>query len=186
MAWRNWGDHPLIVTIGVIAGLCGIVALGFTIWDRLPQSGYSPPNPSPTLPLATISPPPPGTSSPIAISPNLRSGKSPDPETPNPRIQATVYIQISEESQRQQADALRRKLNNAGFTAGSNAKEIELKESDSSEALVRYFYKEDLKVAQLAQELMSREVSAKVLLEFLPKYPDKNPPGFIEVWFPVK
>lgn len=31
MGWKNWGDHPVVVTISVLAGLAGIVALGHTV-----------------------------------------------------------------------------------------------------------------------------------------------------------
>jgi hypothetical protein len=30
MTWKNWGDHPIVVTIGVLASLAGIIALGHT------------------------------------------------------------------------------------------------------------------------------------------------------------
>jgi hypothetical protein len=32
MAWKNWGDHPAVVTVGVLAGLAGLITLGFTIF----------------------------------------------------------------------------------------------------------------------------------------------------------
>lgn len=31
MAWKNWGDHPIVVFISVLAGLAGLVALGITL-----------------------------------------------------------------------------------------------------------------------------------------------------------
>lgn len=32
MAWKNWGDHPVVVTVGVLAGLAGLITLGYTIF----------------------------------------------------------------------------------------------------------------------------------------------------------
>jgi hypothetical protein len=34
MTWKNWGDHPIVVTISVISGLCGIAPLGYTVYDH--------------------------------------------------------------------------------------------------------------------------------------------------------
>ena len=31
MSWKNWGDHPLVVIVGVIAGLSGVAGLAYTI-----------------------------------------------------------------------------------------------------------------------------------------------------------
>jgi hypothetical protein len=40
MAWKNWGDHPVIVGITVIASLCGVAAFGYTIYDHMkPEVG---------------------------------------------------------------------------------------------------------------------------------------------------
>lgn len=33
MGWKNWGDHPAVVTVSVLAGLAGIIALGYTIFN---------------------------------------------------------------------------------------------------------------------------------------------------------
>jgi hypothetical protein len=33
MAWKNWGDHPVVVTISVLAGLAGMIALGYTVFS---------------------------------------------------------------------------------------------------------------------------------------------------------
>jgi hypothetical protein len=33
MTWKNWGDHPIVVTINVLAGLAGIIALGYTVFS---------------------------------------------------------------------------------------------------------------------------------------------------------
>lgn len=30
MAWKNWGDHPVVVTVGVLAGLAALVSLAYT------------------------------------------------------------------------------------------------------------------------------------------------------------
>lgn len=38
MSWRNWGDHPIVVTVSFIAGLAGIVTLGYTIHDHSSSS----------------------------------------------------------------------------------------------------------------------------------------------------
>jgi hypothetical protein len=34
MAWKNWGDHPVIIGIGTVAALCSIVALGYAVYDH--------------------------------------------------------------------------------------------------------------------------------------------------------
>ncbi|MGG6266687.1 hypothetical protein ACQ4M3_10540 [Leptolyngbya sp. AN03gr2] len=31
MTWKNWGDHPVVVAVSVLAGLAGMIALGYTI-----------------------------------------------------------------------------------------------------------------------------------------------------------
>lgn len=41
MAWKNWGDHPIVVSIGVLAGLAGLVALGVTLLAE-PQTSQRP------------------------------------------------------------------------------------------------------------------------------------------------
>ena len=33
MTWKNWGDHPIVVTISVLAGLAGMIALGYTVFS---------------------------------------------------------------------------------------------------------------------------------------------------------
>lgn len=33
MTWKNWGDHPVVVTISVLAGLAGLIALGYTVFS---------------------------------------------------------------------------------------------------------------------------------------------------------
>ena len=40
MVWKNWGDHPIVVAISVLAGLGGLVALGITL---LPPRQAEPP-----------------------------------------------------------------------------------------------------------------------------------------------
>ncbi|NEP62123.1 MAG: carboxypeptidase regulatory-like domain-containing protein [Symploca sp. SIO2G7] len=34
MAWKNWGDNPFVVAIGMIAGLAAVAVLGITVYDR--------------------------------------------------------------------------------------------------------------------------------------------------------
>lgn len=34
MAWKNWGDHPIVVSIGVLAGFAGLIALGVTLFSE--------------------------------------------------------------------------------------------------------------------------------------------------------
>lgn len=34
MAWKNWGDHPIAVSISVLAGLAGLIALGVTLFSE--------------------------------------------------------------------------------------------------------------------------------------------------------
>lgn len=46
MAWRNWGDHPIVVTVSVIAGLAGIAALGHTVYSERQFGVESPPSSS--------------------------------------------------------------------------------------------------------------------------------------------
>jgi hypothetical protein len=31
MGWKNWGDHPVVVTVSLVAGLAGLISLGYTI-----------------------------------------------------------------------------------------------------------------------------------------------------------
>ena len=31
MGWKNWGDHPVVVAVSLIAGLAGLISLGYTI-----------------------------------------------------------------------------------------------------------------------------------------------------------
>lgn len=31
MSWKNWGDHPVVVAVGLVAGLAGLISLGYTI-----------------------------------------------------------------------------------------------------------------------------------------------------------
>ncbi|MBW4421221.1 MAG: hypothetical protein KME13_18635 [Myxacorys californica WJT36-NPBG1] len=31
MAWKNWGDHPVVVAVGVLAGLAGFASLAYTL-----------------------------------------------------------------------------------------------------------------------------------------------------------
>ena len=35
MAWKNWGDHPIVVSISVLAGVAGLIALGVTLLSEL-------------------------------------------------------------------------------------------------------------------------------------------------------
>ena len=47
MTWKNWGDHPIVVTISILAGLAGIIALGYTIFaPSNTQSGTQQPTTS--------------------------------------------------------------------------------------------------------------------------------------------
>jgi hypothetical protein len=60
MTWKNWGDHPVVVTITVIAALGG---LGYVMYDHLPKSDPDPtvsitPTPRPeSSPKVTITSP---------------------------------------------------------------------------------------------------------------------------------
>jgi hypothetical protein len=36
MTWKNWGDHPVVVIIGLIAGISGI---GYTVYDHFAKQG---------------------------------------------------------------------------------------------------------------------------------------------------
>jgi hypothetical protein len=38
MTWKNWGDHPIPVTIGAVAGIVGIIGAGYTIYDHFAQA----------------------------------------------------------------------------------------------------------------------------------------------------
>jgi hypothetical protein len=31
MGWKNWGDHPVVVAVSLVAGLAGLISLGYTI-----------------------------------------------------------------------------------------------------------------------------------------------------------
>jgi hypothetical protein len=31
MSWKNWGDHPIVVSIGVAAALAGLISVGYSI-----------------------------------------------------------------------------------------------------------------------------------------------------------
>jgi len=35
LEWRNWGDHPVAVIVGTLAGIAAIVALALTLVDEL-------------------------------------------------------------------------------------------------------------------------------------------------------
>jgi hypothetical protein len=50
MTWKNWGDHPIVVTISVLAGLAGMIALGYTVFS----SSSSQPPPSINAPNSNI------------------------------------------------------------------------------------------------------------------------------------
>ena len=45
MAWKNWGDHPIVVFISVLAGLAGLIALGIGL-STSPQSVSTTDSPS--------------------------------------------------------------------------------------------------------------------------------------------
>jgi hypothetical protein len=34
MSWKNWGDHPIVATVGIVASLSGILGFGFFLYDR--------------------------------------------------------------------------------------------------------------------------------------------------------
>jgi hypothetical protein len=53
MTWKNWGDHPITVTIGVVAGIGGIIGTGYTIYDRFAQSGANQPILTPSNEMKT-------------------------------------------------------------------------------------------------------------------------------------
>jgi hypothetical protein len=122
-----------------------------------------------------------------AISPSVIALPSPTSSpsissTPSSVEETTIYLQISSDSQRDEAKALRTRLTNRGFSVS----EIENKEATSRGSIVvRYFYREDLDVAKRAQEITLQGATYPVELESLLTYPDKEPRGIIEIWYPL-
>ncbi|NER25047.1 MAG: hypothetical protein F6J96_30980 [Symploca sp. SIO1C2] len=53
MAWKNWGDNPFVIAIGMIAGLAAVAGLGITAHDRWVKQD----SPAPT-PTTAVSPSP--------------------------------------------------------------------------------------------------------------------------------
>jgi hypothetical protein len=79
MSWKNWGDHPIVVGIGIIVGLAG---LGYTIYDHhLRQEDTSksgvvsskPPDSVVPAPIASITPSPSLSSEPEKSHANAKS-----------------------------------------------------------------------------------------------------------------
>jgi hypothetical protein len=38
MSWKNWGDHPIVIAVGIVASLSGILGFGFFVYDRYSKS----------------------------------------------------------------------------------------------------------------------------------------------------
>jgi hypothetical protein len=115
---------------------------------------------------------------------------TPDKPSPTPSVihsspltsTTKVSIQFAAEAQQNSAEALRKKLNSAGFVADGVEN---VGNSSPEEATVRYFYQEDLDAAKHLQDVMSKELGSNVRLESLLNYPTKNPAGMIEAWYPL-
>jgi hypothetical protein len=143
----------VLAVIGVVG--TAITAL-FANWDKI--FATSPSNPPPSV-STTNSPP------------------------ENPLMQGTIYIQISSERQRNDAEALRRKLGDAGFFVP----DIEVVGSRAHrDAQVRYFYQDDFETAKRIKEIASQSSISGALLMSLTHVSEKNPPGFLEIWYPLQ
>ncbi|ESA37137.1 hypothetical protein N836_00215 [Leptolyngbya sp. Heron Island J] len=42
MSWKNWGDHPVVVTIGVVSALCAIVGGAYAFYTGTSTEPYEP------------------------------------------------------------------------------------------------------------------------------------------------
>jgi hypothetical protein len=54
MTWKNWGDHPVVVTIGLIIGISGF---GYTVYDHFSKQGDTVNKPPSTSTSTSISRP---------------------------------------------------------------------------------------------------------------------------------
>lgn len=101
----------------------------------------------------------------------------------NALMQGTIYIQISSERQRNDAEALRRKLGDAGFFVP----DIEVIGGRAHrDAQIRYFYQDDFETAKRIKEMASQSSISGALLMSLTHVSEKNPPGFLEIWYPLQ
>jgi hypothetical protein len=106
-----------------------------------------------------------------------------DSSSENALMQGTIYIQISSERQRNDAEALRRKLGDAGFFVP----DIEVVGSRAHrDAQIRYFYQDDFDTAKRIKEIASQSSISGAHLMSLTHVSEKNSPGFLEVWYPFQ
>jgi hypothetical protein len=117
MSWKNWGDHPIVVGIGIIGVLAG---LGYTIYDHhlkqedTSKSGVAsskPPDAVAPVPIASITPSPSPSSDPEKPHANAKSSL-PSPQNTTIKESETLQKDIErillEQKLRDQREAVLR------------------------------------------------------------------------------